>query len=161
MLHGTLVKALLVVAYLSGCRWRVKARWLWGKCSVKTQASHFCVCTGVRWLVSPFERTFNFCSGVRLCGAQPLAVCEEGEGLGWRVGFILSVYPLQRKIVVGVCVLLSQWGSWNGCEAIGVTGPDVRSTHCWHGAVISEKETLDGQLTYHKISSKNQIRSCV
>lgn len=142
MLHGTLVKALLVVAYLSGCRWRVKARWLWGKCSVKTQASHFCVCTGVRWLVSPFERTFNFCSGVRLCGAQPLAVCEEGEGLGWRVGFILSVYPLQRKIVVGVCVLLSQWGSWNGCEAIGVTDPDVRSTHCWHEQWFQRRRLL-------------------
>lgn len=79
-------------------------------------------------------------------------------------GFILSIYPLQRKVVARcLCVSLSlcERDSRNGSEAAGVTVPDVRCTHHIHGAVNLEKETSDGHIMYRKISSKNQIWSCI
>lgn len=97
-----------------------------------------------RWPVSPFEKTFN--SGAAL---PSLSGCVwRGRGLGWWAGLILSVFPLQKKVVARCLdVSLCQRDSRNGDEAIGVSVPDVMCTHSWHGAVNLE-ESPDDQLIY-------------
>ena len=164
VLHGTLIKALLMVFCLSDCRWLwQKAGGCGAKCDAETQASSlgtFCACTETTGF-SFWKNLSLHWSGAPCCPAS-LAVCEGEEGLGWWVGFILSVYPLQRKVVARCLdVSLCQRDSRNGDEAIGVSVPDVRYTHSWHGAVNLEKESPDDELTYAGISSKNQIWTCI
>lgn len=132
------------------------------KCSVETQAflvGASDVCTGAGWLVSPFEQTFNFCTGSPQCRASGCLWRGRAWGDEW-ASFFLYIH-CRGRLLLGVCVSLCQQDSRNGGEATGVTDPDVRSTHCWHGAVNSEKEIPDDHIMYHKISSKNQIWSCI
>jgi len=99
--------------------------------------------------VSSFEKTLNFCNGVGLHCSKPPAVCGREEGWVWWVGFILAVYPLQRKVRARCLDMsLCEQDSRNGDEAVGVCVPDVMCTHSWHGVVSLEEESPDDQLPY-------------